>query len=82
MKIGIVTNFDMFYPNLQKKLGKTVDFENFWKKSKIGHFRISYFFFPRKVWNMRFFCGFPRFIGVLHLFMMKEFKSDAMETCD
>jgi hypothetical protein len=41
MKIGLVTNFDMLYPNLQKKLGKTVDFEKFWKKSKIDPFRNS-----------------------------------------
>jgi hypothetical protein len=33
MKIGLDTNFDMLYPNLQKKLGKNDDFEKFCKKS-------------------------------------------------
>ncbi len=35
MEIDLETKFCMLYPNLQKKLGKTVDFEKFCKKSKI-----------------------------------------------
>jgi hypothetical protein len=41
MKTCLDTNFDMLYPNLQKKLGKTVNFEKLCKKSKIDTFRIS-----------------------------------------
>ncbi len=37
-----ISDFDMLYPNLQKKqFGKTVDFEKLCKKSKINTFRIS-----------------------------------------
>ncbi len=39
-----------------------------------GIFQIFYFLSKKS--------DFPRFLGVLHLFMMKEFKLDAMEICE